>query len=695
MKLKKYLFIGAAILLSTSKMFGQHVHSAGQFCAANQDIYDRVAADPSYKKMIDSLNMVQANHLAAYKQNQTANRAGTIYYIPVVYHILHQNGSENISDEQVLDDLDQLNILFRKQNPSANQVNINFRNLATDVEIEFRLAQKKDDGTCFSGITRTFSVNTDNGGGGQAASNAINDVRNAHGNFPGDKYLNIFVMKDIGGAAGYTYQPQFGFTSMNNGIRILDTYVGRIGTSTRINENETMAHEVGHWLNLDHLWGGSNTPGVASNCNIDDGLGDTPNTIGNSNCSNLNVSTCGSQDLLENMMEYAFCANHMFTADQASAMRAAATSSVGNRNNVISAANHLATGIFSDILCEAKIGVSSTSACSNTNIDFFDKSFHNATSWSWSFPGGTPATSNAKNPVVQYSTPGIYSVTLTATNASGSKTVTENNLIRVIDGNGTPTPYDEGFETIASLSDEFIIEGDAINNWVLNSSSSFAGSSSASINNLNNLSGTTGELLSGVINLQGKGSASLSYRYSYAKRTGVVTESPRLFFSPDCGNTWNLMRGIFPSAPATNSFFTPTSSQWGQQTVNVSSVFLTSGFRYKFVLENGGGNNFYLDNININAVASINELSEVSNLSIYPNPFSNQATLELDLKVNSNVEIDVVDLVGKKLKSVLANGNLAEGNHKFTINKDGLTQGMYFVRLVANGKARLEKILVN
>src|SRR5690606_12694505 len=110
-----------------------------------------------------------------------------------------------------------------------------------------------------------------------------------------------------GGAAGYTtYPSNWSGTSMSNGIKILHNYVGRIGTSSN-SVSTALSHEVGHWLNLAHLWGDSNNPGLPGNCSDDDGVNDTPNTIGWTSC-NLSGTTCdGVKDNVENFMEYSYC----------------------------------------------------------------------------------------------------------------------------------------------------------------------------------------------------------------------------------------------------------------------------------------------------------------------------------------------------------------------------------------------------
>ena len=78
-----------------------------------------------------------------------------------------------------------------------------------------------------------------------------------------------------------------------------------------------------------------------------------------------------------------------------------------------------------------------TTVCEGSTVQFADLSTNSPTSWSWTFPGGIPATSTAQNPVITYATAGVYNVTLTATNAYGSNTLTKTNYITV---NNCPAP---------------------------------------------------------------------------------------------------------------------------------------------------------------------------------------------------------------------------------------------------------------
>lgn len=79
----------------------------------------------------------------------------------------------------------------------------------------------------------------------------------------------------------------------------------------------------------------------------------------------------------------------------------------------------------------AAFTATNTSGCGPLVVQFTSQSSPNTTSVSWSFPGGTPATSTQSNPLVVYDAPGSYSVTLTASNSAGSSTATQTNLVQV------------------------------------------------------------------------------------------------------------------------------------------------------------------------------------------------------------------------------------------------------------------------
>ena len=181
--------------------------------------------------------------LEAYTQQfqPLAESGGSSFVIPVVFHIIHDNGQENISDAQARDAIRVLNDDFNKLNPDTATVVPAFAGNIADVGIEFRLAQLDPNGNCTKGINRILSDLTYDGD--QSMKNLIQ--------WPRDKYLNVWVCAEAQGAAGYTFLPgtvNSNFAATWDGIVLKHNYTGSIGTSNST-RSRTLTHEVGHWLN--------------------------------------------------------------------------------------------------------------------------------------------------------------------------------------------------------------------------------------------------------------------------------------------------------------------------------------------------------------------------------------------------------------------------------------------------------------
>jgi PKD repeat protein len=107
--------------------------------------------------------------------------------------------------------------------------------------------------------------------------------------------------------------------------------------------------------------------------------------------------------------------------------------------------------------------------CQGGIVNFTNTSTNYPTTYSWSFPGGSPATSTATNPAVTYNTPGTYSVTLTATNQWGSKTITQTNLVSVTPASATPTISANGPTTFCAGGSVVLTSSQATGNVWSNS----------------------------------------------------------------------------------------------------------------------------------------------------------------------------------------------------------------------------------
>lgn len=646
------------------------------------------------------------------RQNEAAagpsGPEATVYYIPVVFHILHNGGIENISDEQILNALSILNRDYRLLNTDAANVNAAFTGLPADVEIEFRLATIAPNGACFSGITRTQNALSNDGSSGNAQVNAIiagNNVYN--GEFPGDEYLNFFICKEIGGAAGYTYNPSNWIgNSMANGIWVLHNYVGAIGTSSNFT-SRTLTHEVGHWLNLAHPWGPNNNPGNASSCSSDDGVNDTPNTIGVTSC-NLNENSCGPLANVENYMDYSYCSK-MFTPGQVTRMRNAITSNVGNRDNLISAGNLIATGATGSVyLCAAEFQADRTTICAGNQINFDDMSYNAVNGWTWTFAGGTPATSSAENPTVTYNTPGLYAVTLNSTDGTNNDTETKTSYIRVLPAAGT-LPFHESFESYSTLNN--IEPWEVINPsgsaWQLHTGTGYTGNKCAKITNFGQSTGNFDDLISSPIDLSSITSAigvTLSFRYSYVKRYTANSEVLKVYITGNCGENWaprKTITGAQLSSSAQNSAWTPTSqADWVTvHMTNVTSAYWTDQHRVRFEFESDGGNNIYLDDINIyagapsDAIVGISETEfDIEALSVFPNPTEKDLNIRFSLNSAQRANLNVQDVTGKVVQSAEINGT--EGSNLVMMNTSALASGMYFLKVQVGGTQKTIQFVV-
>ena len=598
--------------------------------------------------------------------------------VPVVMHIIHNGGSSNISDAQVLDAMRVINEDFGKTNRDTADVIAFFRPRYANVGFKMKLAQLDPAGNCTTGITRTYS--TDTNIGDDRVKNLIK--------WDQSKYLNVWICTSANGAGGYAYLPCSGGSV--DGIVIRNAQFGSIGTSGGGNlAVRSMTHEIGHYFGLPHTWGGSNTPGLPSNCGTDDGIADTPNTTGAQTGCNLAFAPCTDpqtgQPVLantQNYMDYASC-SRMFTLGQRAVMRASLQLSC--RQRLTTPANLLATGTndgFVGGACAPVVAFrpSATVVCQGSAVSFTDYSY-NATltgagvSYAWQFPGGVPATSSLTNPVVTYPTGGIYGVTLTVTTAGGSGTTTRSSLIQVTGGNaGLTGPVAESFENSAFPTN---FAAPDLRNWEPSSSStSGAARWMRVVNTAGGLQasdgtacvmvrssllplGTQTRIASPNINLSGYSAANpavLTFDRAYALRPVTANDYLSVQFSTDCGLTWLNQRNFFPGDLNTRDTlrvygFTPTAAaDWKQLRLDIPASYYTSNFQVRLQLLSNGGNNLYIDKLAIGsatALASRGSTGAGGSLLVFPNPLTSETAVELTLPTAGPVELRLTDMLGR------------------------------------------------
>ncbi len=236
-----------------------------------------------------------------------AQKVNGLITIPVVVHVIYSNSSENISEAQIMSQMTVLNDDFRRNNSDAN----NNWSQAADMEIEFCLASVDPNGNATSGITRKSSSKTSWGTNDDMKKSSRGGVDP----WPTGDYLNMWVCNIGGGILGYAQFP--GGSAATDGVVMSPQYFGTIGSAQApFDGGRTTTHEVGHWLNLRHIWGDGA-------CGADDFVSDTPTSdAANYGCAS-NHSSCNSLDMVQNYMDYSddACMN-LFTAGQKTRMRA-------------------------------------------------------------------------------------------------------------------------------------------------------------------------------------------------------------------------------------------------------------------------------------------------------------------------------------------------------------------------------------
>lgn len=665
------------ILFTTAFSFSQ----TEQFpCKTDEMHRELLEQHPEYRQGIINAHNRLKEDTKNFIQKPTSKSNAT-YVIPVVFHIIHNYGPENISDAQVHDALKQVNIQYRKQNPDTNDILAPFKSLAADIEIEFRLAQLDPDGNCTSGITRTVSSLTSPGN---------HDVK-ALIHWPQNKYLNVYVCAQAAGLAGHSMMPEAADTIPEwDGIVMQHAYLGTIGTSEYFRRT-VLSHEIGHYLNLYHIWGGNNVPDyyylpVASpgNCAFDDEVADTPNTIGWETC-NLAGSTCGELDNVQNYMDYSYCAR-MFTEGQKTRMHACLNSSVANRNNLWQEANLIATGTDDGtfILCAAKFESTKRVVCVGDTISFYDLSYHGVQSREWNFFGGTATSITDSSTKVAYSASGNYDVKLKVMSGTEEREITLPNYVTVLPETSLPSFYRETFENTSSIHCE-VIDNATPFNWQLNSSVGFNSNNSYSVNNFAIESPIISEFYLHPVDLAGLTSAVVSFDFSYAQRATSNVDLLQVYVSKDCGKTWDLRKTLSGTtslktvtSPVTTSF-TPTSmNEWKNTQATLNASHLIDHLLVRFKFTSAGGNNVYVDNIQVGDPNKLSLLhAQKNNLTIYPNPAKNYIQIQAN-----DEEIQSFQLINTEGKIILEETAIFSNEHQ--INTASFAPGTYFINVLTD-----------
>lgn len=290
-------------------------------CGAMQAHFRLLETDENFRTIQQEL---EASTKARLAQGAGAFKSMTVT-IPVVVHVVYNTPQQNISAAQIKSQIKVLNQDFRAKNADKSAVPPVWKGLLGDANIEFALAKTDPDGNPTNGITRTKTARVAFG-----ANDSVKKAAEGKTAWSRDSYLNLWVCSLGGGLLGYAQFP--GGPAETDGVVINYKAFGTTGTAVApFNRGRTATHEIGHWLNLRHIWG--DTP----DCSGTDSVGDTPNSAGpNYGIPSFPRITCGNGpngDMFMNYMDYVDdAAMYMFTIEQVARMQATldgARSSIG------------------------------------------------------------------------------------------------------------------------------------------------------------------------------------------------------------------------------------------------------------------------------------------------------------------------------------------------------------------------------
>jgi Pregnancy-associated plasma protein-A/Secretion system C-terminal sorting domain len=281
-------------------------------CGTVQRVAQSLADHPELSLERKNTQSAVAQFLAA---NPSAKTNGGVTVIPVVVHVIYRTANANISTAQVQSQINILNQDFRRTNTDASLTRAEYLSIVGDCQIEFCLATQDPLGAATDGITRNSTTTTNIGGGNTYYTLSPAWNRN--------NYLNIWVCEIGGGLLGFAYPPGSA-PAQYDGVVIDYRYFGNQGTAQApYNKGRTCTHEVGHFLNLEHIWADD------SGCTIDDGVADTPKQTDEHYDCVFTYNTCVDvpfdyHDMVENYMDYTedACMN-AFTLGQGARMRSA------------------------------------------------------------------------------------------------------------------------------------------------------------------------------------------------------------------------------------------------------------------------------------------------------------------------------------------------------------------------------------
>lgn len=326
----KKILTGATLLACVMNFsYAQSPQTTKKRCGSAEIYQQMLQNDPQFARNQKQIEEFTQNFIRnGGSASETSKTGAVIYTIPVVVHVVYKTTAQNISDAQINSQITALNKDYQKLNSDVSKVPSVWQPLVADIQVKFCLATINPTGGATNGIVRkstTTTSFTDN-------DNVKFSSKGGDDAWDSKKYLNLWVCNLGSGLLGYAQFP--GGKVTTDGVVIDYTAFGTTGAAAYpYNLGRTATHEIGHWLNLRHIWGDDGTA-----CTGSDLVGDTPNQADEHyGCATFPAVSCSNGpngDMFMNYMDYSDdrCM-YMFTTGQKDRMQATLKTG-GSRNSV-------------------------------------------------------------------------------------------------------------------------------------------------------------------------------------------------------------------------------------------------------------------------------------------------------------------------------------------------------------------------
>ncbi|MBP6977832.1 MAG: PKD domain-containing protein [Bacteroidales bacterium] len=365
------------------------------------------------------------------------------------------------------------------------------------------------------------------------------------------------------------------------------------------------------------------------------------------------------------------------------------SNSVGT--NTITKQNYITAS--TTILPEIDFSVEDPIVCLWDTITITDLTIYNPTSWNWTitpgdfmFTNGTSASS--QNPQVIFTSPGVSTVKLMATNPNGSSTLTKENFISA---GGTPLSFEETFEDGFTTKGWSILNPDDEITWDIATVAGTTPGNKAAYVDIRSYTDLRerDQLISPPLDFSAYSYVTMTFKHAYTQYYTSITDSLIIYISDDCQETWTRILALgedgsenFITHPPMNTKFVPQSAEdWcGASTgpacnmVDLTPWAGKTDIRIMFECYSFFGNNLYLDNIVIYNSVGISPQEDKSILTIYPNPTGGLLNVKFE-ETGDNAYLRILNLQGQRIREI----HILPGTLSLPLDLSDCPRGLYLL----------------